>query len=117
MKKRILLIDKDEFILKSFEYKLKQNDFEVFIAKDGLSGIKMINKIKPDLIFLELILSPPGGFEILKEFGSRFKFIVCSELTMEKDIQLAKKIGAKEFLKKEGVPTNTIRKLAIKYLN
>lgn len=117
MKKRILLIDKDEFVLKSFEYKLKQNGFEVFTANNSLSGINMIKKIKPDLIFLELILPPPGGFEILKDFGSSFNFIVCSELKMERDIQLTKKLGAKEFIKKEGVPTNTIAKLAIKYLN
>jgi len=117
MKKRILLIDKDEFVLKSFEYKLKQSGFEVFIANNGFSGIKMIKKIKPDLIFLELILPPPGGFEILKEFGSHFNFIVCSELKLEKDIQSAQKMGAKEFVKKEGIPTNTIAKLAVKYLN
>lgn len=116
MRKRILLIDKDEFILKSFKYRLEQNGFEVSTANNSLSGIEMIKKIKPDLIFLELVLPPPSGFEILEEFGNRFVFVVCSELQMEKDIQLAKKTGAKEFIKKEGVPTNTVAKLAKEYL-
>jgi two-component system, OmpR family, response regulator VicR len=115
--KKILLIDKDEFYLKVFKYKLeKSGDFEVHTFSSGNNAEQEIAKINPDLVFMELVLPGIDGFEIIKKLRDKFRFVVVSQLQGEKDKELAREMGAKAFLSKEGIPTNTIMKTALEFL-
>jgi len=115
MNKKILLIDNDTFYLKVFKYKLSKSGFKVFTTDDGIQAMKIIQEIKPNLIFLELILPGKDGFEILKEFGRKYKFVILSVLSGKKDINEAKSLGAQDIISKEGMPTNTILDKANQY--
>jgi len=117
MAKKILLIDNDDFYLKVFKYKLeKAGDFEVITYNTGMDADSKISELNPDIIFMELVLPGGDGFEILKSLSEKFKFVVVSNLQGKNDQELAKKLGAKAVLSKEGIPTNTIMKTAMEYL-
>lgn len=67
-KKNILIID-DE---KNFCLLIKKNlellgDFEVSIATDGKTGIKMAQVMKPHLILLDILMPGMDGFKVLEE--------------------------------------------------
>lgn len=62
---RILIIDDEavaRYILKEM---LPQGRFEVIEAENGMSGFEKAVRLKPDMIFLDLIMPDSTGFEVL----------------------------------------------------
>lgn len=67
MSKRILVIDDEEAIRKSFLLALEESGYEVDTAESGEAGIEMQRKTKYDLIFLDLNMPGISGVETLRE--------------------------------------------------
>lgn len=102
---RILLVEDDPFFQKFYAYKLREQQFEVDIAKDGLEGMRLVRLTVPNLILLDLIMPNKDGFEVLEELGAdenlkRIPVLVFSTLSQEQDIERAKKLGAIDYVNK-----------------
>ena len=120
-KKKIIIIEDDKFLLKAYEIKFKQSDFDVILATDGISGFELAEKEKPSLIILDLMLPRMNGFEFLKKIKSDEKLknipvIVVSNLGQKNDSERAIKLGAKEFLIKTNYSLEEIIKKIKGYL-
>ena len=101
-KKKILILEDDKFLLKAYEIKFKQSDFDVILATDGISGFELVEKEKPSLIILDLMLPRMNGFEFLKKIKSDEKLknipvIVISVLGQKVDQERAIKLGAEKY--------------------
>ena len=101
-KKKILIIEDDKFLLKAYEIKFKQSDFDVILATDGINGLELAEKEKPSLIILDLMLPRMNGFEFLKKIKSDEKLknipvIVISVLGQKVDQERAIKLGAEKY--------------------
>ncbi|MFP4101398.1 hybrid sensor histidine kinase/response regulator [Coleofasciculus sp.] len=59
----ILLIDDRIENLKPISDCLRNNGYEVRIAKSGIQGLKLLEKLTPDLIVLDVIMPEMDGFE------------------------------------------------------
>ncbi len=66
MSKRILVIDDDEAIRKSFMLALEDTVYQVDTAESGEKGIEMERKSKYDLVFLDLKMPGLNGVETLR---------------------------------------------------
>jgi len=104
MKKKILIVEDDQFLHKILAMKIKAAGFDVISAYDGESALKKI-KERPDLILLDLILPQMSGFEFLGEIKineeyKKIPVIVLSNLGQEEDIERAKSLGAVDYLVK-----------------
>ncbi|MEN9407531.1 MAG: hypothetical protein RLZZ455_747 [Candidatus Parcubacteria bacterium] len=102
---KILLIEDDPFFQKFYSFKLREQQFEVFVGKDGVEGLQLVRSNKPDLILLDLIMPNKDGFEVLQELASdqelkNIPVLVFSTLSQEKDIARAKELGAKDYVNK-----------------
>ena len=120
-KKKIIILEDDKFLLKAYEIKFKQSDFDVILATDGISGFELAEKEKPSLIILDLMLPRMNGFEFLKKIKSDEKLknipiIVVSNLGQKNDCEKAIKLGAKEFLIKTNYSLEEIIKKIKGYL-
>ena len=67
MPKRILVIDDEEGIRKSFILAFEDTPFEVKTAESGKKGIAMARRRNYDLIFLDLKMPGLNGVETLKQ--------------------------------------------------
>ncbi|HEY0211935.1 response regulator [Acerihabitans sp.] len=63
--KRILVIEDDADAADVLEAYLRRENYEVAIAGDGLKGLDMVKRLKPDLILLDVMLPGMNGREVL----------------------------------------------------
>jgi two-component system cell cycle response regulator DivK len=78
--RKILVVDDNDVVLKTFELKLKSVGFEVLTAKDGSAAVSISREQQPDLIVLDINFPPDvgssglqwDGFNIM-EWMARFR--------------------------------------------
>jgi len=67
MSKRILIIDDDEAVRRSFISALEDSKFQVDTAESGEEGLQMKKDAEYNLIFLDLKMPGMNGVETLRE--------------------------------------------------
>lgn len=67
IKWKILIVDDDEFILKSFAPALEGEGYEISTASSGEAAMNLMNENTFDLIITDLILDEIDGLTILKK--------------------------------------------------
>jgi len=103
VKKNILVIEDDDFFRELLRKKLLSGDFNIIEAVDGERGIEIIQKRKPDLVLLDLLLPNMDGFEFLSKMKldpntSSIPIIILSNLGQHEDIERGLKLGANDYL-------------------
>ncbi|MCX7770071.1 MAG: sigma-54 dependent transcriptional regulator [Proteobacteria bacterium] len=101
--KHILIIDDENFIRENLERILRQDSYIVFTAKDGNTGIDIINKENIDIVLLDLNLPDINGIEVLKRIKSIapdvLVIIITGYATVDSAVE-ALKLGAYDYIKK-----------------
>jgi len=107
--KKILFIEDESALQKTFGEILKQEGYEMIPALDGEVGLRLANPPaggkKPDLILLDLILPRIHGFEVLKKLKEdketkEIPIIVLTNLEGISDVNKAIELGATTYLVK-----------------
>lgn len=73
MKKRILVVEDDAFLMDAYTLKLSQTEYEVVSADNGAEALTACEKALPDLIILDLLMPTMDGIEFLKRFNKQYK--------------------------------------------
>jgi len=106
MSKKVLIIEDDNFLQGLEAKKLSKEGYEVLAASNSEETFKILDsKEKIDMILLDLLLPEVDGFSILQKIRENkdlvaLPVIVFSNLSEEKDIDKAKKLGISEFMVK-----------------
>ncbi len=66
---KILVIDDEPLIRRAFQKLFQKEQYQVFLAEDGLIGVELWEKEKPDCIFLDVIMPGLNGWEVLEKKG------------------------------------------------
>jgi CheY-like chemotaxis protein len=64
MKKKILVVDDEQDVLKALKIRLKANGYHVLLASDSVEAFSMANEERPDLVILDILLPGGGGFVV-----------------------------------------------------
>lgn len=104
-KPKVLLVEDNKDLSSALEELLAANGVQVFVAKDGVTGIETARREKPAMILLDLLLPKVNGFEVCRTLksdpGTRLiPIVIVSTLTKESDMQRARECGANHFIKK-----------------
>ncbi len=105
-KRKILIIDDEEGIRQQMRWGLQQ-DYDVFLAADGKQGLQAVRSDKPDLVVLDLSLTPNGDeqeglqvFEDIQLINPRTKVIIVTG-NEQRDLAVkAVQMGAYDFYRK-----------------
>jgi len=105
MAKKIVLIEDEEILIDLLSRKLKNEGYEVEIARNGEEGLNLLKKMspKPDLVLLDIIMPKKSGFEVMEEMIKdetlkNIPIIVISNSGQPVELDKAKKLGAKDWL-------------------
>ena len=73
-KSKILLVDDEEDILEFLSYNLKKEGFKIDTANNGISALKKLEKSKPDLIILDVMMPEMDGIEVCEKIREQDNF-------------------------------------------
>ena len=115
MSKKILIIEDDLFLQGLEVTKLKKDGYEIETAVNSIEAFKILEKTKPDMILLDLLLPEVDGFMILEKIRENkdmvtIPVIVFSNLSEDKDIKRAQKLGISEFMIKSNFTLDELTK-------
>ena len=106
MQKRILVIDDEDAIRKSFVLALEDTNFQVDTVESGEKGIECVKKQLYDLIFLDLKMPGLNGVETLQEIRKTDKNVPVYFVTAF----YGEFLSELENAQKEGLSFNILRK-------
>lgn len=112
---KVMLVEDDSFLRDICAKKLSKEGFEVYEAIDGEEALKNVEKIKPDIVLLDIILPAIDGFEVLEKIRAsseervqKVPVIMLSNLGQKDDIDKAIKMGANDYMVKAHFSTEEI---------
>ena len=100
--KKVLIIEDDSFLSSLIKARLEKEGLAVIQAFDGEEGLQILRKERPNLIVLDLIMPKVSGFEVMEYISlnvelNQIPVVILSNLAQERDIEKARRLGAKEF--------------------
>jgi len=121
MNEKILIVEDRKDSADLMKFSLEKLKYNVSITETGELALAFVNKEKPDLILLDLMLPGMTGLEVLEKIrqdkaNDKIKIIVLTAAKLDKEKQDAFiKMGAQVFLPKP-VPIDELRKEVEKIL-
>lgn len=107
----VLLAEDDELILRTIEYKLKKEGFQVILTRNGLEAIEIIKGGGIDLIISDIMMPFASGIEILaevKQLSEPIPIIMLSSMAQEEIVLEAFDLGASDYIIKPFSPNELI---------
>jgi two-component system, OmpR family, lantibiotic biosynthesis response regulator NisR/SpaR len=105
-KRKILIVDDDNFLLDMYALKFSQNNFEVYTAPSGAQVLeKLKGGLSPDVILMDIIMPEMDGFEMLAQINRENLCpncikIVLSNKSQQSDIDKGNKLGVAGYIVK-----------------
>jgi DNA-binding response OmpR family regulator len=120
-KKKVLIVEDDQIISSMYKTRLEQDGFIVLVAANGLEGLEVARKEKPNLIMLDVILPQLDGFSVLQELkkktpAKKTPVIMLTNLGTEEDKAKGEKLGATDYLVKADLTPAQVSKIIKKHI-
>ena len=100
---RVLVIDDDPGVRDYMEALVSRQGYEVFAVADGEEALASLEKSRPDLITLDVVLPGMDGLAVLAELKKRLPevpVVMLSGHGQARNIVEAMRLGASDFLRK-----------------
>lgn len=117
MKKSILLVEDDPFLIDIYVTKLEEAGLEIDIAKDGQAALSFLEQKKPDLLILDIVLPYIDGWELLKKIRQKkqlkdLSVVILSNLGQKQEVKKGLELGvAKYLIKAYYTPTQVVQEI------
>ena len=99
MNKKALVVEDDSNIAELLRLYLEKDGFEVTIAMNGAAAITEFERVKPDLVLLDIMLPVIDGFAVCREIRSVSKvpIIILTAKGETQDVVSGLEIGADDY--------------------
>jgi signal transduction histidine kinase len=105
MKKQILIVEDENDCAELLTYNLQKENYEAVIARNGKEAIEAVQRQKPDVVLLDVMMPELNGWEvcrILREStnGKSLPIIMLTALSEEEERVKGLSLGADDYLSK-----------------
>jgi phosphate regulon transcriptional regulator PhoB len=113
---KILVVEDEPDISKLVSYNLTQERFKVLTAEDGEQALKVIQREKPNLVVLDLMLPGLSGMEVCKILRERpetakLPILMLTAKAGETDRVVGLEMGADDYLAKPFSPREMVARV------
>src|SRR4030042_137576 len=107
---KILIVDDEPFNVDYIEQELEDAQYETTSAVNGQEALEKVNREKPDLVLLDIMMPMMDGFEVLTRLKAQqetreIPVIVISASNDLKSVVRGIQLGAEDYLPKPFEPT------------
>jgi len=108
-KKHILLVEDEEDIASLIKLQAELSGYHLSVATDGVTGLDMARRERPDLVLLDVMLPQKNGYDVCRELKgdpktTHIPIIILSVKSEEVDIILGLELGANDYMPKPFSP-------------
>jgi DNA-binding response OmpR family regulator len=112
--RRLIAIVEDEHaIARSLAARLRNEGFDVAVASDGPAGIKLCERVDPDLVVLDLMLPGCDGIEVCRQIQRRrpVPVLMLTARDSETDVLVGLGVGADDYVTKPFSPRQVVARI------
>lgn len=112
-KKLVLIVEDDLDSASILEAYLKRDFFDVAVAEDGQAGVDLHQRLKPDLVLLDMMLPRMNGSEVLNVIRKRGNtpVIMVTAMGDEPELLGALRYGADDYVVKPYNPKEVVARV------
>ena len=105
MAQKIAIIEDEPSILELYRIKFESEGYEVQLATTGVAGLELIEKWKPDIVLLDLLMPEMNGDEMLmrlrkEDWGKNIKVIILTNVSKEEAPDNLNELGISRYIVK-----------------
>jgi CheY-like chemotaxis protein len=117
----VVVIDDDAVVGEMYRLALVRNGFNVLVAKDGPSGLEIVQASNPALIFLDIRMPRMDGIEVLErlmasETTRGIPVVMLSNYDESSYIKRSIGLGAKEYVVKVNIRPADLATIASRWI-
>ncbi len=114
---KVLIVEDDVYISEMYKIKFESENYKTVVTNNGSEVIKIIEKEKPDIILLDIVMPVMDGFDVLKIIKSNKKFnsipvVMLTNLSQKESIERVFELGARGYIvKSHFTPSEVVKKV------
>ncbi len=108
-RQRILLIEDEEDIASLIKLQAEVSGYKLHVEVDGINGFRAVEREKPDLVILDIMLPGENGLDVCRKIKSSpelrdIPVIILTAKSEEIDVVLGLELGADDYVAKPFSP-------------
>ena len=113
---KIAIIEDDAAISQMYRIKFETEGYDVETAENGKLGLQLIEKMKPSIILLDLMMPEKNGDEMLAKlrstsWGKDIKVIILTNMGESEAPDTLKQLGVSSFIVKANMTPRQVAEL------
>ncbi|NSW92643.1 MAG: response regulator transcription factor [Firmicutes bacterium] len=111
---KVLIVEDEEYIRKFININLKRNGFAVLESGTGEKALEMVEKFKPEIVILDIMLPGMDGFEVCRKIRHNMPEVIIIMLTargQDLDKITGLELGADDYMVKPFNPLELIARI------
>ncbi len=118
---KVAIVEDDQVIAQMYRIKFENEGFQVETAENGKLGLELAEKMRPDIILLDLMMPEMNGEEMLKklrgeDWGKDTKVIILTNMGEQEVPASIRELGVDAFILKADMTPRQVTELVKKEL-
>jgi DNA-binding response OmpR family regulator len=104
MPAKVLIVDDEPNIVVSLQFLMRKGGFETSVARDGEEALLEVERFRPDLVLLDVMMPRKDGYEVCQQLRSSgwddLKIVMLTAKGRESEITKGLALGADAYVTK-----------------